>query len=531
MLKGLDVETFLGFVKIPFRLVSNDAEICTACPSCGKDDHLYIHRQMKVFFCHRCGESGSGARLLDLYIKQWAAREEALSYFTERGLPEDLVQGLYLGYCPSMDRYVIPYWESARLGDTIQVTSIRNMTFRARTDDQEPKYVRLPGVRAAGYVLDLGQPTRTLITEGEIDAISAAAALQGRTTGIRVIGTSAGALTKEIQRSVIGTVRVIYDNDAAGRAASRKAQKVLGAEVLCLPEGYKDVNEMYRQDPDAVSALLTSTGLTLDLVTDVMEATAEKVFAGVVARDYIVATEEDVPWLVDDLWYDKAIGFIAGIPKSLKSTLAANLAVAVAGSGEFLGHRVRKTGTVLFFQEEDADFVTRERLANLLADHPEAASRLYVFTPTTMRENLLLSSEESVEKLENTVAHYKPVLVILDPFANISGVDDENKSVEVNRILEVLRHIRDRYGTSVAIVHHMRKILPGESAAWGQRMRGSGVFHAKTECALYTEVSDGIVYIRAEAKTRPLKEILARYVGRGRFEVLTPPDVHAATRS
>lgn len=525
----LNAETFLAFLGVPYRIVSQETEICTTCPACGKADHLYIQRQMQVFFCQRCGETGTFQQFLMLYVEQWAKQAEALEYFSqERGLPAEVVEGLQLGYCPILDRYTIPYWASATYDGEIRVSTILNVAFRARREDQDPKYLRLPGVRVAGFVLDHGRPTKTLIVEGEIDAISVFAALPQVPQGLRIIGTSAGTLTKDIKENVVGPVRAIYDNDTAGRAGARKARKVLGAEVLALPENYKDINEMYVHDPAALATLITSTDprlqVPLDLDTDDAPPSADDMFAGLVAHEYIVAPDEDVPWLVEDLWYDKAIGFIAGIPKSLKSTLAANLAVAVAGRGEFLGHKVRKNGVVLFFQEEDADFVTRERLSSLLADNSEAASRLYVFTPTTMRENLLLSSPESVEKLENTIAYYKPTLVILDPFANISGVDDENKSVEVNRLLEILRHMRDKYGTSIAIVHHMRKVLPGESAVWGQRMRGSGVFHAKTECALYTEVSDGIVYIRAEAKTRPMKEILARYVGRGRFEVLTPPE-------
>lgn len=524
-----DPERFLEFLNVDFHLASEDTEIVTTCPSCWKYRHLYIHRLMHVFFCQRCNETGDWSRFLLLYLEGWASRPEVHEYFVrERGLPEEIVRGLKLGYCPTLDRYVIPYWSVTKEEEQkgLQAMGLETLVFRAARPSQEPKYLHLPHTKVSGYKLDLGVPRNTIIVEGEIDAISLFAALKDSTEDTRILGISAGTLTKNAQALVVGNVRVIHDNDPAGQQGAKRVQKILGperAEVLTLPSEYKDINEMYKADPEALKALIHTTEVA-SITSETPPDAGHDIFTGLLARDYVAASSEEVPWLVEDIWYDKAIGFIAGIPKSLKSTLAANLAVSVAGRNTFLGYPVLRNGPVLFFQEEDADFVTRERLAALLADNPQAAANLYVFTPTTMRENLILSMPESVEKLEKTVEHYRPILVILDPFANISGVDDENKAVEVNRILESLRHLRDRYGTSVAIVHHMRKTLPGETGAWGQRMRGSGVFHAKTECALYTEVSDGIIYIRAEAKTRPIKEILARYLGRGKFEVLKPPD-------
>ena len=46
---------------------------------------------------------------------------------------------------------------------------------------------------------------------------------------------------------------------------------------------------------------------------------------------------EPVKWLVTELWANKAVGFIAGEPKSFKSWLALDMAISVASGTPCLG--------------------------------------------------------------------------------------------------------------------------------------------------------------------------------------------------
>ena len=63
-------------------------------------------------------------------------------------------------------------------------------------------------------------------------------------------------------------------------------------------------------------------------------------------------------WLVQNLWSDQAVGFIAGEPKSYKSFLSTALAVCVASGKPFLGRDVI-SGRVVLFNAEDRPALTR----------------------------------------------------------------------------------------------------------------------------------------------------------------------------
>ena len=57
---------------------------------------------------------------------------------------------------------------------------------------------------------------------------------------------------------------------------------------------------------------------------------------------------EQHPWLIEPLWTSGAVGLIGGAPKSGKTWLALELAVAVGSGCRCLGHfAVGRPGTVL----------------------------------------------------------------------------------------------------------------------------------------------------------------------------------------
>src|SRR2546426_5755934 len=71
-------------------------------------------------------------------------------------------------------------------------------------------------------------------------------------------------------------------------------------------------------------------------------------------------------WLIEGLWGACAVGVIGGPPKSFKSWLALEMAVAVASGKPALGrYVVAKPGPVLVYSAEDAPIQVRERVASL----------------------------------------------------------------------------------------------------------------------------------------------------------------------
>ena len=73
-------------------------------------------------------------------------------------------------------------------------------------------------------------------------------------------------------------------------------------------------------------------------------------------------------WLIDGLWAEQAVGIVGGEPKSCKSFLALDMAVAVAGAVPCLGQfAVPRAGRVLLFAAEDSLPVVRARLEGIAA--------------------------------------------------------------------------------------------------------------------------------------------------------------------
>ena len=71
-------------------------------------------------------------------------------------------------------------------------------------------------------------------------------------------------------------------------------------------------------------------------------------------------------WLVEGLWADQAVGIVGGEPKSCKSFLVLDMAVAVASGSPCLRHfPVPRTGRVLLYAAEDAPHVVRQRLEGI----------------------------------------------------------------------------------------------------------------------------------------------------------------------
>ena len=202
-------------------------------------------------------------------------------------------------------------------------------------------------------------------------------------------------------------------------------------------------------------------------------------------------------WLVKGFWGRRSHGIVAGMPKCFKSTLVHDLAVSIASGRPFLGkYPVMESGPVLMVQNENADYIMKDRTEKLL-DHRDLggrfkvkeASRLRVEFPPELPIHFLnqqgfnLSSEDHRKALEEMVKEIKPVLVILDPlYLMFQG--DLNSAKDLNPLLNWLLHIKNEYKTSVMLIHHYNKggVTAGKG---GSRMMGSIILYGWIESAWY----------------------------------------------
>lgn len=186
-------------------------------------------------------------------------------------------------------------------------------------------------------------------------------------------------------------------------------------------------------------------------------------------------------WLIESLWTEQAVGILGGEPKSCKSFLALDLAVAVASGTPCLRRFLTpQRGPVLLFAAEDPLHLVRQRLQAiaLAAKVDFDTLDIHVITAPTLRLDL----EEDRCRLRATVEALKPKLLVLDPFVRLHR-RDENVVADVAPLLGYLRQLQRRFHTAVLLVHHARKGAGGARA--GQALRGSSEMHAWGDSLLY----------------------------------------------
>lgn len=246
---------------------------------------------------------------------------------------------------------------------------------------------------------------------------------------------------------------------------------------------------------------------------------------------FMAMAMEEPKWLIENIWTASSHGFIAGEPKTNKTTIALALALSVASGEPFLGrYQVGTSGPVLMVQEENASWMMQDRLRKIAAymglistteAHVRAAgpgalgsTSVDLDFPADVPLKLLnnygfdLGVEEHRDLLEAEVAELKPKLVILDPMYLIVPAD-ANSSDALRPFLQWVIQLRYQYDTAVAIVHHMRKeSVGGGIVRAGQRILGSTILHGFSDSAIYTsfreETREGWVRMALETEFRSM---------------------------
>ncbi len=208
---------------------------------------------------------------------------------------------------------------------------------------------------------------------------------------------------------------------------------------------------------------------------------------------------EERRWLIEGLWADQAVGIVGGEPKTCKSFLALDMAVAVASGQPCLRRfQVPHKGRVLLFAAEDALHVVRERLEGICAAArtPLATLDVQVITAPSVRLDL----EADRRLLDDAVQRLAPKLLVLDPFVRLHRID-ENVSGEVAPLLAFLRELQRRCQLAVAVVHHAKK--GASRARAGQALRGSSEFHAWGDSNLYLRRAGDDLTLSVEHRAAP----------------------------
>jgi hypothetical protein len=212
-------------------------------------------------------------------------------------------------------------------------------------------------------------------------------------------------------------------------------------------------------------------------------------------------------WCVERIWENKGWGFIAGEPKTYKSTFTCDLAVSLATGTPFLGHfNVAKPGPVLIVQEENTENIQWARLNRILRGRdlggkfhglsregsfevtfPQTDPEIYCLD----RDRFSFTRDKKRRTLEADVKAIQPSLVVLDPIQRMMGDLSIRNEKDVSKVLDWLDNLVQSYKCGVLLVHHYHKRREDGPMEGGQRMLGSQALHAWLSCGLYVQRIDG----------------------------------------
>lgn len=166
---------------------------------------------------------------------------------------------------------------------------------------------------------------------------------------------------------------------------------------------------------------------------------------------------KEVEWICKPFIAKKSIGFVAGLPETLKTWLCADLAVESAvENGLWLGLFPLAKCKTLFIDQERSRDETQRRFGSILASkgihNSTLKDKLYLKSGTTIRLNL----DTSYQAFRSELQQMRPDLVIVDSFKAFHTVT-ENDSTEIQKVIERIKELRNEFGCTFVFIHHENK--------------------------------------------------------------------------
>lgn len=280
------------------------------------------------------------------------------------------------------------------------------------------------------------------------------------------------------------TVVILPDNDEPGRTHGeavansiyRLAKEVLIVELPGLPEK-GDVTDFVQSGGTAddlmgfVQQAETWTP-TSDLPKGKGEGRSELVFSPL--HRLLAEEPEQISFVWSETLSAAGLSICSAKPKVGKSTLARNLAVAVASGSVFLGRPTSK-GRVLYLCLEEKRSEVRNHFERMGANDED----ILIHTGAT--------PSNAIEAIGVAISELGPVLVIIDPLSRVLRVADFNEYGGMTRGLEPLVDLGRTTGCCILALHHDSK---GDRNG-GDALLGSTALFGAVDCHIQMKKRDG----------------------------------------
>ena len=176
--------------------------------------------------------------------------------------------------------------------------------------------------------------------------------------------------------------------------------------------------------------------------------------------EYLNGVQRTPPWLYRPFLYFGGVSMLAGIWKGGKSELAAGIVRARVAGQPFLGQEL-PPGPVYVITEEGG--ISLAEKYDDVSGFELVDSRAMAFADQTL-DDVLASIVDEVTDVN--------ALVIIDTFVVLSGIEEENNSVEVTKAIRKVMNFAQATEAAVLIIDHTGKQTSGLNH--GKSIRGSG---------------------------------------------------------
>lgn len=155
--------------------------------------------------------------------------------------------------------------------------------------------------------------------------------------------------------------------------------------------------------------------------------------------------DEEQPFVIGGLLPAGGTSILAGRPKAGKSTLALNLALAVARGKQFLGRHTQQ-GTVLYLALEGARSGWKSMVRRLGVS---VGDDLYFFVGR--------APGDADDWLQSAAEEYRPALIVIDTMQRLLRVQDGNDYATGSNATDAMIELARTSGAALLLLHHTRK--------------------------------------------------------------------------